>query len=392
MPTPQSRLTFLATLLFFVAFYALLVPLPPYLADAGLEDWQIGLVLGSFGIASLVGRPWAGLAADRIGRRAVMLAGVGVFIVGVLGLGATASVFLLMGARILQALGYATVSTAATARITDLAPPEARGQRIAQFGIAANLSMTLTPATVDLLLPRIGYAGAFGMAVAAALACAGLTLTFCETRTLHTGEGTGAGAAGEGDGGRLWVLPPSIRSPWIASLLLGIGFGAWLAFLPLLSDRRGVEPTGVLFAVYGVSIMITRLLTAPWQDRGKERLLLSGGFVAMGLGLAFFAFTGTRPTYILATMLVAAGGGIAHPLLMALHVRLMPPAMRGRAVSTFYLAFDLGNGVGVWLLGFVLQWWGLTALFGFAAFAALAGLPVALLGGLPLRESAKAKA
>jgi MFS family permease len=314
-----------------------------------------------------------------------MLAGIATFVAGVLGLVATANVLLLMGARVLQALGYATVSTAATARITDLAPPEVRGARIAQFGIAANLSMTLTPATVDLLMPRIGYTGAFGLAILAALACAALTLTFRETRTLRT-AGTGAASADQGDGGRLWVLPAAVRNPWIASLLLGIGFGAWLAYLPLLSDRRNVEPTGLLFALYGIAIIVTRLLTGPWQDKGKERLLLTGGFGAMGMGLALFAFTGTLPTYMLATILVAAGGGIAHPLLMALHVRLMPAAMRGRAVSTFYLAFDLGNGVGVWLLGFALQWWGLSALFGLAACAALAGLPVALLGELSLRE------
>ena len=41
---------------------------------------------------------------------------------------------------------------------------------------------------------------------------------------------------------------------------------------------------------------------------------------------------------------------------MALHVRSTPPTLRGRAVSTFYLGFDLGNGLGVWVLGFALQW------------------------------------
>ena len=59
---------------------------------------------------------------------------------------------------------------------------------------------------------------------------------------------------------------------------------------------------------------------------------------------------------------------------MALHVRSMPISLRGRAVSTFYLGFDLGNGLGVWVLGFVLQWWGLTALFSLAMVSCLLGL------------------
>ena len=41
-----------ATLLFFVAFYTLLIPFPLYLADVNLPDWQIAVVLGAMGIAS----------------------------------------------------------------------------------------------------------------------------------------------------------------------------------------------------------------------------------------------------------------------------------------------------------------------------------------------------
>ena len=169
------------------------------------------------------------------------------------------------------------------------------------------------------------------------------------------------------------VASPDL-APWLLTALLGVAFGAWLSYLPLLGERRGVEPVGILYGCYGVAIIVTRLVTSRWQDRGHDRALLTSGFAATMTGLALFAFTASLGAYIPATMLVAAGGGILHPLLMAEHVERMPTAMRGRAVSTFYLAFDLGNGLGVWVLGFALQWWGLTALFAGAAGAALAGM------------------
>lgn len=55
------------------------------------------------------------------------------------------------------------VTTAATARITDVTAPAVRGAAIAAFGIAANIAMTLTPATVDGLLRGglINMKGAF---------------------------------------------------------------------------------------------------------------------------------------------------------------------------------------------------------------------------------------
>jgi MFS family permease len=360
----QTRV-FLASLLFFVAFYMLLVPLPPYLVELGLADWQVGLVLGSFGIAALVGRPVAGLASDALGRRTVILAGVLLFAAGVIGVLLTADLLWLMAARLLQALGYVAVSTAATARITDLAPPARQGAAIARFGIAANVAMTLTPAAVSAALGIVTPEQVFITAALAAGLCGLMAFSF--------GDRAPATPDAPHDL-RLWVLPPSIRQPWLAAVIMGVGFGVWLQFLPLLALRRGVEPAGLLYALYGVAIILTRLVTGPWQDRGRDHALLVIGFTLFAGGLGLFAWTATLPAYLLATALVAAGGGILHPLLMALHVRSMPPTLRGRAVSTFYLGFDLGNGLGVWALGFALQWWGLSALFGLAMVSSLLGL------------------
>lgn len=361
----ESARVFAATLLFFVAFYMLLAPLPPYLVAAGLADWQVGLVLGSFGIAALAGRPLAGLAADRLGRRTVIIAGVGIFALGVIGLLLSNAMLWLMAARILQALGYVAVSTAATARITDLAPPTRQGATLARFGIAANVAMTMTPAAVDAASGAVTPEQVFLTAALAALLCGVLALTFGNRVTPPTEQGHDR---------RLWVLPPAIRQPWLAAVLMGVGFGVWLQYLPLLTLRRSVESTGLLYAVYGGAIILTRLVTGPWQDRGRDHVLLALGFSFFAGGLGCFAFTASLPTYLLATALVAAGGGILHPLLMALHVRSLPSALRGRAVSTFYLGFDFGNGMGVWVLGFALQWWGLTALFGLAMVTSLLGL------------------
>ncbi len=361
-----SRLTFISTLLFFVGFYALLVPLPRYLAGVGLQDWQIGLVLGAFGIASLFGRPWAGLAADWLGRRSVMVAGVAAFIAGVIGVLLTTNVLLLMGARTLQALGYVALTTAATARIADLTPPAQRGAAIARFGIAANLAMVTTPAVIDLSLDWLGLWGALTVAICVALMSGVLALLVTDQARPQV----------DSAGQRLWTLPRPILRPWLAAVMLGVGFGVWLQYLPLLTERRQVEPTGVLYALYGIAIILTRLITGPLQDKGKDRLLLMVGFTAMLAGLCLFAFTGRMTTYAPAVILIAISGGILHPLLMTQHVTLMPDAMRGRAVSTFYLGFDLGNGLGVWLLGFALQGWGFTALFGLAALSALTGLAI----------------
>src|SRR5689334_11567167 len=167
------RTAFGATVAFFAGFYALLVPLPRYLATVGLPDWQVGLVLGAFGVASLIGRPIAGVASDRLGPRRVMLVGAASLLVGAVGVVATRSVLPLFGLRILQAAGYVAFTTAGTALIVALVPPGERGRRLAVFGVAANLAITVTPGAVAALLEvaplEVGLLASGGLALAAAL-------------------------------------------------------------------------------------------------------------------------------------------------------------------------------------------------------------------------------
>ena len=76
-----------ATLLFFAAFYTLLIPFPLYLSTVGLPDWQIAVVMGALGIASLIVRPLAGVFSDTLGRRNVMLIGTGALVAGSVAVG-----------------------------------------------------------------------------------------------------------------------------------------------------------------------------------------------------------------------------------------------------------------------------------------------------------------
>jgi len=87
------------------------VPLPRYLTQIGLPDWQIGLILGAFGVASLAWRTVAGVGVDRWGARRVMIVGAGGLVVGAVCVVLTESPTVLFGLRLLQAAGYVAFTT-----------------------------------------------------------------------------------------------------------------------------------------------------------------------------------------------------------------------------------------------------------------------------------------
>ncbi len=354
-----------ATLIFFAGFYTLLVPLPRYLAQIGLPDWQIGLILGAFGVASLLWRTVAGVGVDRLGSKPVMLLGTASLVVGAVCTVMTASPYVLFGLRLLQAAGYVAYTTAGTALIIELTPESERGRRLAIFGAAANVAITLAPAAATALLTVMPLE--LGFWITGLLAILGGALAAFIAAPPRPARPPRSFLQG-------WSFPRVLWLPMTMSGLFGAGFAAFFLFAPILSERRDVPP-GLLYTVYGIGIIASRLVGSRWLDRtGTGRtLLISAVIVAGGLSLAAVAAT---PVWLgLAALVIAAGSGLVHPVLIAHHARL-GPGSPGQATAGFYLGFDLGIGLGSWLLGLILDIAGLTWLYLTAALLVILTMPL----------------
>ncbi len=358
------KIAWVATFLFFMAYYALIVPLPRYLGAIGLPDWQVGLVLGATAIASLITRPISGVLTDRFGHKRMLLFGAISLTIGAIGVVMTIQIALLFLLRILQALGYVIFTTAGNALVGQLATPAERSQKIAYFGLAANFAMTMTPGAMDTILPWIGLLTAFWLGVG-----------------LAGGAGNMPGASPPPPPppppprlalAEFWRFPRQLwLSIWV-SALFGAGFGAYFQYFTILLERRLISSVAV-FATYGLSIIATRLLFGRYLDRLGFGRVLAAAALIMAAGLVVAAFGFSLPMLILAAALIAAGGGFFHPMLIAHHVTMLP-SRPGWAVACFYFGFDVGIGGGAWILGAALDLSGLTALYLVAALLTLSTL------------------
>ncbi|MEM7130057.1 MAG: MFS transporter [Chloroflexota bacterium] len=349
------HISWLATFLFFVAFYGLIVPLPRYLIGLGFSDWQVGLVLGATGIASLLMRPISGILTDRLGYRRMLLFGAISLIVGAVGVVLTTWLPLLFLLRILQALGYVIFTTAGNALVGQLAAPEERSSKIAYFGLAANFAIAMTPGLTETVLAYVGLNTVFWL-VGSIAATAGILSRLLRYTPQEAVEQTQQIKLSS-----FWRFPRLLWVPMFVSALFGVGFGAYFQFFAILLERREIVAAPV-FAAYGISIIVTRILFGRYLDRmGLTRVLIASA-IMMVSGLIMAAFGHTLLLLVTSAALIAAGGGFFHPMLIAHHVTLLPERP-GWAVACFYFGFDAGLGVGAWLLGFVLDISGLTALY-----------------------------
>lgn len=356
---------FAATVCFFAAFYALIIPLPLYMQAEGISDWHIGVVMGAFGIASLIGRPFAGMLSDRFGVRPVIVYGTVALACGGSLVGLTTSVPVLFVLRLLQASGYVAFTTAATAMVSGMVGAAQRGTAIARYGTAANIAITIVPLIISAALPSIGTRGAF---VASGVAACVAGLVIWRIIPAHTPSNTATVLP------NLLAYPRVIWPAMLTTFCFGVGFGAYFQYLPLLAERRGITPIGPIYVGYGIAIIVTRLLSGRFIDGGDRRSVLIPAAGLTAVGMLLFARADSLWMLILAAACTASGGGLSHPALIAIHVDRVPE--RGRATAAFYLAFDLGIGIGSWVLAAVLQFYGISMLYVVAAVVSICAIAV----------------
>jgi len=162
---PQQRknllVLFAAGLLFWASLGSLLPTLPLYVEDVGGTTQQIGLVMGSFAIGLLLGRPRLGKLADQRSRKLVVLIGMAVVAVAPLGYLFVKSIPLLLLIRAFHGISIAAYTTGNSALIVDLSPVEKRGELIGYMSLTNPIGIAIGPAIGGFLQEQAGYTPLF---------------------------------------------------------------------------------------------------------------------------------------------------------------------------------------------------------------------------------------
>ena len=161
--------------------------------------------------------------------------------------------------------------------------------------------------------------------------------------------------------------------------LLGVPFGAFIVFLPLSADARGLGGTGWIFAAYALVSSLVQPTAGRIADRwGAGRTALVG-LVLVGVTAAGLAVAGSMWTLLGLAGLFGAGYGAARAGLDACVQGSVEPDLRGSGAAVQYTAHDLLIGLGCWALGCLASATGYGVMYATAGGITLLGL---VIGGL----------
>ena len=357
-----------------MAFVALIGPIA---RELGLPAWQAGAAVTIAGLLwVLLARAW-GLASDRLGRRPILLTGLGGFLISYAALCAgliwalssrpePGWVFLgLVLTRGAAGAFYSAIPTAGQALVADELPPAKRAGMMASLGAANGLGLVLGPALAGALAP-------FGLATPLYLtAFLPVVALVVMLRGLPQRRGP---AAVVGQPARLGDR--RLRRP------MAIAFSAMftvsiaqitVGFLAI--DRLGLSPdaaaraAGLALTLVGVALILTQLIVRrlAWAP---ERLVRIGAVVsALGFGSVMGVDSVTQLG--LAFFVSAAGMGAIFPAFAAMGANAVQAHEQGAAAGSVNTAQGFGVVLGP-LAGTLLYEWGPGVPYGLAALLLLA--------------------
>ena len=351
-------------------------PSLPELQDFfGVDTLLVNLTISLFTAILALSNFVVGPAADRRGRRAVLLPGLVAFVLGsILCLSATSYSFFLAG-RAVQAFGISTALLVAPTVVGDIFPPAERAQAMSVYQTVIFLGPVLGPLLGGVIAQQLGWRWSFAL-----LSVAGAGVWFYNLRCLQETKPAVLAAAGHSLRPFVSVLVNrSARSIILVGLSQFYGYYVFLVFLPKLLTALSVFSTavkGAMFAPLTAGILAGIYVGHQWQKRwSRTRILASSSFLigsnVLVLWLAVFAGALTVPVLVALLLVYGVLLGCSLPVQSTILVNLFTKD-RGTAVGAYNFFRFMGAAIGPIVGALVEAWFGVHAVI--LSVAVLLGL------------------
>ena len=366
-------------------------------ASLAALEWTVNAYTLSFAVLLLTGAA----LGERLGRRRILAAGVGLFTVASAACALAPNVGALIAARAAQGAGGALMLPLALALLSAAFPPQRRAWALGIFSSVTGIAVLAGPVVGGAVTQGLAWNWVFWLNVPIGLVMVPLILTRIgdTARARVSLDPAGLVLATGAALGLVWALirangvgwaSPEIVATLVVGILLTVAFVAWelrtghpMVPIRLFSERSFAAGNAAAFSVFAMLLGLvffmaqylqnalgysplgaglrllpgwaTLTLISPFAGvliaRVGERLLIAGGLAVAASGLTWIALI-ARPDLPYAQLvvpLILTGGGVsvALPATMSAVMTSVRPALIGPASGTLNMLRQLGGVFGI---------------------------------------------
>ena len=345
----------LSGVLFFRMFSIfLLLPVFSVLAMdlEGATPFLIGVAFGAYGLTQGFLQLPFGMWSDRVGRKKVIVFGLGLFIVGNMLAAIADSIYWMILARFLQGTG--AISSTVFALIADLTRPEVRTRANAALGASVGIAFALAFGAAPFFGEWLGLNGMFLMIAVLSLASLVLVLTTVpnpETIKLLPQKVSFWNMAK-----MVWKVPALRTISW-GGFVCGAGLSSTFFLIPLILVQHGFD-RAEMWKIYlpmmlaGAVAMVLAAIFAEVKNRFREVMLFG---IALLLTSLIFMCLGQEQNrliwFVAALYFFFMGFNIFEPIFPSLVTRSTTSETKGTAMGVYNFAQFIGHFVGATVAG-----------------------------------------
>ncbi len=353
-----SLINFMITLM----FYLLIVTIASYAQSKyGASTSTAGLVSSIFIIGSLIGRLGTGRVIGDLGTKKTLWTGLVFFTITSILYFAAFNIGLLIIIRLLQGIAVGIAGTATGTIIAQILPNTRKGEGIGYYSLSAILATAIGPFIGILLLKaENGFQWIFALNIVLSFVC----LIIYAVVKIDVSLPKSSSQPLEKSSLISKFIEPRALPISMVALLIGFSYSGVMSFLSFYAlEVDLVSAASYFFLIYAIVVIISRPFTGKLLDTKGANIVAYPCFVLFALGMFLFSQATAGWMLLLAAALMGFGYGNFNSIAQSVAVKVTPPHRFGLATSTYFILYDIGLGIGPFLLGFIVPYSGYRPIF-----------------------------
>lgn len=326
-----------ANLMMGLAFFELVPVLPLYLTgQLQVSSGWLGWIMSIYVLAAIISRPWFAHRVDTGDRKKIYITVYILLALSFSGYAVAATALAFFLTRFVQGLIWGGMTTSGPTMAVDIIPPSRRGEGLGFFGMTMTLGMCLGPVIGLQVYQQYGFYVITWSSLVLCLAGAGIaSLIRAPRRPVQE-------SVYETPKKVLDRLVLRVGIPLAVNVMIAsFSYGVVAVYSALYGKMYGFKYAGLFYALMGLGI-------------------LTVSFGAL-------AFAPLEWVYYTSAILIGFGFGIFIPTFQTMKLNMADRGHRGAVNSTFFTAFDIGVGTGMFFGGKIYAYLNLNWAFGAGA-------------------------
>jgi len=344
-------------------FYQLVLPplFPVFRDELGVPYVALGLVMSVFYTTSAIGQTAAGFLVDRVGARAMLLAGLGGVSTATALASAVTDYWMLVAVAVLAGLGNCVFHPCDYAILNAAVSPARLGRAYGTHSLCGNAGWILAPALIAVLASHVGWRGALLTVGVGGLVATGLLASQTGRLPDHraSAEPGPAGSGGLAASARLLATAPILMAfayfTLLSMALVGLQTFGVAAMVTLYGVALGFATSALTGYLLGNAVGI--LMGGALADRVRRHEVVAVSGLALAALFALVLASGALPGAWLPLVMGLTGlaMGITQPSRDLIVRSATPTRAAGKVFGFVYAGLDLGATVTPLAFGWLLD-------------------------------------